>query len=223
MLITIGPEGVSADDDKLAVPARVTVVGEFPAVLAIASIALSDPETVGVNVTPSCDAWPGFKVTGRATPLNANGLEAVIALMVMDCELLLFVSVTFCVLLAPTVTLPKFRAVGFAESCRLEATPVPLRPIAVGDVGALLTNDKEPVTLPEAEGVKATGIVPEPPAATVIGNARLPALKPVPVTFTALIDRLAPPAFNTVTDCFAVLPSVTFPNVKLPGVTETCG
>ena len=93
----------------------------------------------------------------------------------------------------------------------------------VGDVGALLTNDRLPVTLPEVEGANATVIAPEPPAATVIGNDRPLVLKPDPVTFAAVMDRLALPVFETVSD-FCALPFIaTLPKVRLPGVTEICG
>jgi hypothetical protein len=46
-LITIGPDGESEDE----LPARVTVVGEFPAVLVTVSISVVVPDTVGVKVT----------------------------------------------------------------------------------------------------------------------------------------------------------------------------
>ena len=102
-------------------------------------------------------------------------------------------------------------------------TPLPVRAITVGAVGALLANDRLPVTLPEVEGAKSTVIVPEPPAATVIGKDRPLVLKLDPVTFTAVMDRLALPVFEMVSDCFPLLPTVTLPNVRLLGVTEICG
>jgi hypothetical protein len=123
----------------------------------------------------------------------------------------------------PTVTLLKLRLVGLAVNWSVAATPVPLRGIAVADVGASLASDRLPVTLPEVEGVKLTLIVPEPPAATVIGSDRPLVLKPDPVTFAAVTDRLALPVFETVSNCVPLLPSVTLPNVRLPGVTEICG
>jgi hypothetical protein len=204
------------------VPARVTVVGEFPAVLVIFSVPVAAPDAVGVNVTLRVRPWPAFNVIGRVVPEDANGPEMVTALTVIEPELLLFVSVTFCVPLLPTVSLPKLSELGLAESCRVGTTPVPLSAIAVGDVGASLVNDRLPVPLPEVEGAKLTVIVPEPPAATVIGSDRPLVLKPEPVTFAAVMDRLALPVFETVSDCFPLPPTVTLPNVRLPGVTEIC-
>ena len=91
--------------------------------------------------------------------------------------------------------------------------PEPESEIEVGEVGALLTSDRLPVTLPAAKGTNCTVIVPEPPAATVIGSTSPVVLKPEPVTFAAVMDRSADPVFNTVSDCFPLLPSVTLPKV----------
>jgi hypothetical protein len=93
----------------------------------------------------------------------------------------------------------------------------------VGDVGALLTSDKLPVTLPEVAGTNSTGIVTEPPAATVTGTDRPFVLKTDTVTFAAVMDRLAVPGFETVKDCFPLSSIVTLPNARLPGVTEISG
>lgn len=67
------------------------------------------------------------------------------ALTVIEPELLLFVSVTFCVLLVPTISLPKSSDVELAESCRVGA--VPLSPLPVSDI-----RDGEIFTLLESEG-----------------------------------------------------------------------
>jgi len=220
-LIKIGPDGVSAEEDP--VPARAIVVGEFPELLVTASVLVVAPETVGVNVTLKDRLELGFSVTGRVNPVNANGPETEIALIVIAVELLPFVSVTFCLLLVlPTASFPKFKDVGLAESCGVWAVPVALKAILVGDVGALLASDRLPVTLPEAEGAKSTVIVPEPPAATVIGRDNPTVPKPAPVVFTALMERAALPVFETVSDCLPLLPTLTVPNARLPGCTEIC-
>src|SRR5258707_15631889 len=129
----MGPEGVSAEE--VPVPAKVTEVAEFPALLVTANVPVIAPETVGVNVTVRVRLELGFSVTGSVVPLNANGPETVMLLIVVDVVLLLFVSVTFCLLLVlPTASVPRFRDEGLAESCPVWAVPVPLRAITVGDV-----------------------------------------------------------------------------------------
>jgi hypothetical protein len=50
-------------------------------------------------------------------------------------ELPVFGSVVVCVLLLPTVLLPKFKRVGLAESLSVATMPVPLRDMAVGEFG----------------------------------------------------------------------------------------
>ena len=96
-----------------------------------------------------------------------------------------FVRITFCLpLVLPTVSLPKFSVVGLAESCPVWGAQVPPRVIGGGGVGALLANDKLPVTLPELDGAKSTVIVPEPPAGTVIGSDSPTVPKPAPVVFS---------------------------------------
>ena len=218
----MGPEGVSAEE--VPVPAKVTEVAEFPALLVTANVPVIAPETVGVNVTLRVRLELGFSVTGSVVPLNANGPETVMLLIAVDVVLLLFVSVTFCLLLVlPTASVPRFRDEGLAESCPVCAVPVPLRATTVGDVGALLTKDKLPVTLPEAEGTKSTVIVPDPPAATVIGRDSPTVAKPARVMFAALMERAVLPGFETVSDCFPLLPTLTLPNGRLPGSTEICG
>ena len=221
-MITIGPDGVSAEE--VPVPAKVIVVDESPTLVVTAIVPVVAPETVGVNVTLAVRLELGFSVAGRVSPLNANGPETVMALIAIDAELLLFVSVTFCLLLVlRTVSLPKFRAVGLAKSCPVWAVPVPLKAIPVGDVGALFTNDKLPVTVPEAEGTKSTVMLPDPPAATVIGKDTPTVPKPAPVVFAAVIERAALPVFEMVSDCLALLPTLTLLNARLPGSTEICG
>src|ERR1700739_4424735 len=119
-LITMGPEGVSAEEDP--VPARVIAVGEFPELLTTASAPVVAPETDGVKVTLRGRLELGFTVTGRVDPVNANGPETEIALIVIAVELLPFVSVTFCLLLVlPTASFPKFSDVGLAKSCGVPA------------------------------------------------------------------------------------------------------
>ena len=92
-----------------------------------------------------------------------------------------FVRITFCLpLVLPTVSLPKFSVVGLAESCPVWGAQVPPRVIGGGGVGALLANDKLPVTLPELDGAKSTVILPEPPAGTSLAAIVLqcPSLHP---------------------------------------------
>ena len=61
--------------------------------------------------------------------------------------------VTFCEAEeVPVVTLPKLRLVGLMPRVRVAAIPAPLSPTEVGEVGALLTIEMLPDTVPTAVG-----------------------------------------------------------------------
>jgi hypothetical protein len=222
--ITIGPDGVSPDALPAPVPLNVTGGKVFVALLVTDSVPAAEPAAVGVNDKVTGRLEVGLIVAGSVTPLYANGPDTEIPLTVTLAELLLLVSVTVCLLLAvPTVSLPKLKEVGLSVSCPAWGAPVPLRAIAVGEVAALLTNDKLPVTLPDAVGAKLTVMVPDPPAATFMGRETPMVPNPEPVMFMAVTERDALPVFEMVNDCFPVLPTLTLPNAKLPGSTEICG
>src|SRR5271155_74181 len=138
-------------------------------------------------------------------------------------EFPLFCKVTINEPLLPSVTVPKGRLVGLAPSCVLEDTPVPLRPIASGEFGALLTRESDPFTAPATVGAKTTLNVMFPPAAIVFGMESPVALNPAPVILAAVIVTLALPPFNSMTVCELLLPTVTFPRLALPGFAESSG
>ena len=73
--------------------------------------------------------------------------------MIVTLALPLFERVIFCEPLLPTVTFPKLRIVGLAESCGSGAdVPVPLREMVVGELEALLVTEMLPVTAPADVG-----------------------------------------------------------------------
>ena len=98
----------------------------------------------------------------------------------------MLVIVTFCVAEeVPVVTLPKLRLVGLMPRVRMAAIPVPLRATEVGEVGALLTIEMLPDTVPTEVGRKVTVIVVCCPAFTFKGNENpLTAKKAEPVSVT---------------------------------------
>ena len=77
---------------------------------------------------------------------------------------------------------------------------LPERLIMVGDVGALLTNDTLPFTLPLAVGTNFNVKLELLPAATVNGSVRPLVLNSdEPLMFAAVTVKLAPPVFEMVT------------------------
>ncbi len=100
-------------------------------------------------------------------------------------ELPVLVSVTVCMALLPTVTLPKLRLAGLAVSCGVAATPVPLIAMVVGEAGALLTKDTPPLTPSALVAEKATLKLVFCPGVRVKGRVNPIVAKPFPVTVHA--------------------------------------
>ena len=98
----------------------------------------------------------GVSVVPALTPLALNPVPETVTVEIVTLEFPLFVSVAPSELFPPTFTFPKPRLVGFAPTRKVAATPVPLKEIASGELGALLTSETEPVTLPAELGVKTT-------------------------------------------------------------------
>lgn len=137
-------------------------------------------------------------------------------------EFPVFVSVTFCDVLVPTATVPNVRFDGDTLSEYVAAPPVPDNEIAVGEVGALLTTEIEPVTLELLAGLNTALNVADPPAGIVTGAVNPVVLNPLPVTENCEIVRLAFPGFEITTGCEFVLPVVTVPKLTLAGFAAIC-
>jgi hypothetical protein len=221
--MTIGPDGES---DELPVPARTTAAGEFPAVLVTVSVPVAVSDAVGVNATFTVRLWSAFNVTGRATPVDANGPETVMALTVIEPELLLFVTITvWAVLVAPAATLPKFKLVGatvITGGPGEEEAPVPTRATVVGEFPAVLVIVSVPVAAPDAVGVNVTFSVRPWPAFNATGRVTpLDANGPETVMALTVVEPELL-LFVTIT-AWAVLvaPTVTLPRYKLVGSTAS--
>jgi len=98
---------------------------------------------------------------------------------------------------------------------------VPLRAIVLGELGALLTSETLPDTLPVAVGANPTLKVLDCPAARVSGNVSPLMLKPAPVKLPWAMVKLAPPELVKVRFCTPLLPTSTLPKLTLGGVTES--
>src|SRR5207244_2624073 len=129
------------------------------------------------------------------------------------------VSVIVWVLVVPTTALPKLTLGGVTESWG--CTPVPLRAMVLGELGALLMSETLPDTLPVAVGANCTLKVLDCPAERVTGNISPLMLKPpARITLPCATVKLALPELVKVRFCTPVLPTSTLPKVTLGGVTE---
>jgi hypothetical protein len=119
-----------------------------------------------------------------------------------------------------TVTFPKLMLAGLAASNRV--TPVPERETAAGELVALLTTERLPVRLPVVVGAKATLTVVVWPAARVRGSESPLRVNPAPVKLACETVTLAVPVLDRVTVWgLLVLPTVTFPKLRLDGLAAS--
>jgi len=157
------------------------------------------------------------------TPLALKPAPEIVKLDIVTFEFPVLVRLALSKLLLPKFTLPKLRLVGFAVSRKVAVTPVPLRAIASGELGALLTSETAPVTLPAALGVKPTLNVALLPAAMVSGTVMPVRLKPLPDTVAWEIVTLAVPPLDSLMVCELLVPVTTLPKLALEGIAASCG
>ncbi len=132
------------------------VVGELAALLTTVTLPVKLPAVAGAQITLKVVLCPAVKVSGGVRPLELKLAPEAVIWEILTLELPVLVRVTVCVPLLPTVTFPKLKEAGLAESCRIGATPVPLSATASGEPGALLTRERLPVALLATVGVKLT-------------------------------------------------------------------
>jgi hypothetical protein len=139
-------------------------------------VAVIFPETVssavGLNETFITWLCPGVRVTGVVTPLAVTSFAFTVTCEMVTFAVPLFVKVTLLELVAPALTLPKTKLVGFADRITVPEEPVPLSATVAGEPGALLEIVMLPGRLPTVVGAKMALKVVLAPAATVLGVAR---------------------------------------------------
>jgi hypothetical protein len=145
-----------------------------------------------------------------------------LTLDIVTFEFPLFVSVTLCEALVPSVTFPKLRFVGLTTSDWVAATPVPLREIKSGEFGPVLTRETDPRAFPAEVGANKTLNVVLAPAPIVAGVESPLVLKPEPETFICEIVTLAVPVFFRLIDWESVFPVTALPKLTLAGVGDSC-
>ena len=200
------------------VPVTAIVAGDSVALLVIVTVPLSAAAVVGENVRVKGRFCPGVIVTGAVTPLVLKPVPVTAMFEIVRLELPVSESVTLCVPIVSTVTLPKLTLVELTPRTNVAATPVPVRGIAVGEVAKLLTSETLPLTAVVPVGVNCTLKVEEAPAAIFSGKVSPDTLNPVPVGVAAEIVSVALPVFFTVIVWEFVLPSTTLPKLTLDGV-----
>ena len=134
-------------------PLRLTVaVGFVDELLVTVSLPVKAPVVAGLNCTVRVTDCFGFSVTGKVAPDTVKPVPDTVAALIVNGPVPLEARVTDCVEEESTVTLPKLKPAGLMPRVKVAAIPVPVRPTAVGELGALLTIEMLPDTAPTAVG-----------------------------------------------------------------------
>ena len=140
--------------------------------------------------------WPAVMVLGKDNPLRRNSglVEVAEETVTLDP---VAVRVVVRLLLVPTVTLPKFKAVGL-EVNRPAGIPLPARAIVKVGFEAFETTAIAPLALPTTFGVKRTLKVTLCPLFRLKGRLKPLKLNPAPVTVACEIVTVEFPEFVNV-------------------------
>lgn len=163
--------------------------------------------------------WPAPIVFGSERPLIPKPVPEIVARFRTKLAFPLFVNVTLCVPVCPTVTLLKFNDAG--EIVSPGCMPVPLREIVSGEFEASLVTVRSPVAAPSDGGANRTWTVTLCP--TGIEEEGFPpiTLNADPETVACEMFTAAVPVFVTLTLCVALLPTATFPKLRLLELAES--
>ena len=200
------------------VPDRVRLLGELVALLATEMLPVKVPVVVGAKTTLKVAMVPDVKVSGKESPLVLKPVPVTAACDTVTLLVPVFESVTSRVPLLPTLTFPKPRLRGPAE--RRVVMPVPDNDIAPGELLLLVDKATLPLKVPVVEGAKTTLKTAFVPGARIRGKESPLVLKPAPVKVACDTVTLPVPAFVSVTSIVLLLPTLTFPKLRVRGLTE---
>ena len=182
-------DAVSCRTGETPVPARATTTGEFGVLFTSVRLPEKLLAEAGLKLTVKADDPPGGTESGKVSPDNPKPVPARDACVTLRFAVPGFVMVSVCVLVKPTVTLPKLTLAGITEICG--CTPLPLREIVVGELVALLTTLRLPAALPAMAGVKLTERERLWPAARVTAPGK--PLKEYPAPVMVICEMLTLP------------------------------
>jgi hypothetical protein len=197
-------------------PVRVSIVGVLLALLPREMIPDATPLVRGVKVKVSDALCPAAMVLGKDIPprLNSGLLEVAEDRLTLDP---VAVRVAVRVLLVPTVTLPKFKAVALGVSWPA-GMPFPDRAIVKLRFEAFETIAIPPLALPPTLGVKRMLRVTLCPLFRLRGKLRPYKLNPAPVTVICEIVTFELPELVNVSCWVRLLPTWTLPKLTLSGL-----
>lgn len=139
------------------------------ALLVTVTLPVTLPTAAGAKMTLKEVLCPAATVTGNPIEDRLKPVPLAVTCEMVTLAFPVLLIVTVCVALVPVVRLPKLKELGFAESSKVDATPVPLREMLRAGFVALSVSAILPATLPADAGAKATLNEDDPPGAMESG------------------------------------------------------
>ena len=160
-------------------------------------------------------------MTGKLPPTRVYPAPEIEAEFTVTGAVPVDVSVRDCVVAVFTVTLPKLKLAALTVNCGLgAAVPIPFRATnAVPPVVELLLIVTWPLAVPVVVGSNCTCSVTDCVGFNVSGRLPPTIAKPVPVIAAELTITGDVPVDIKVNDCVVVVFTVTFPKLRLVGLT----
>jgi hypothetical protein len=121
------------------VPDSVMESGELVALLATDTLPVALPAAAGVNVAVKVAVCPGVRISPDETPEALKPAPEIVTFEIVIVEFPAFVSVTFCVPLLDTVTLPKLTEEELEFNKRVDVVTVSVAALLVALPALLLT------------------------------------------------------------------------------------
>jgi hypothetical protein len=209
-------EGLAPTWPCVPVPDNAIDAGEPGALLTIEMLPVAAPAEVGAKMAENEALLPALIVIGMLAPLVLNPVPEAVAPVTVNVPVPAFVSVTVCVPLLPTETLPNATLAGLIVSWGCVAVPEPDKAMESGEPGALLTIEMLPEALPAVVGENFAVNEVLCPAFSVDG-VRPVMLNPVPDALPDEIATLAVPEFVRVTLTDPLAPTSRLPKLMLAG------
>src|SRR5208283_2428619 len=175
------------------VPDSAMLAGEPAALLTTETLPLAVPAAEGLNCTANVSVCVGDNFTGVPAPLKVYPEPLILICEIVTLAFPVLVMVTLCWAELPVFTLPKLKLLELRETAAVAATPVPVKGTVAGELGALLTSETPPETLPADCGTNCTLNVLEDPGLRESGSPTELVEKPLPVTLNCEIVSSAVP------------------------------
>ena len=182
------------------------------------TLPLALPAESGVKVTLKVALCPAVSVAGVEIPLTVKPVPLMPTCDTVNVDPPVFVTVSDNTCLLPTVTVPKFRLVGFAPTAPC-VTPVPDNGKDSDGLGASEVIVTLPLALPAVSGENVALNVAVCDALRARGVVMPLSLKPVPLTEACEMLTVAAVLLVSVMVRLLWLPTVTLPKFSVVGLT----